>query len=79
MTGQVTRTVMDDAPYGYKLFINDGSGEVQIFCHASAGFDLASLQPFLSGQRVQATGLSLQYETTYEVGPREPSELVKTN
>ncbi len=79
VTGQVTRTVMDDAPYGYKLFINDGSGEVQIFCHASAGFDLASLQPFLSGQRVQATGLSLQYETTYEVGPREASELVKTN
>ena len=52
---------------------------MQIFCHASAGFDLASLQPFLAGQRLQVTGLSLQYETTYEVGPREMGELIKTN
>lgn len=79
VTGQVTRTVTDDSPYGYKLFIDDGSGEVQIFCHASAGFDLASLQPVLAGQRLQVTGLSLQYETTYEVGPREMGELIKTN
>ena len=77
VTGQVTRAVVDDAPYGYKLFINDGSGEIQIFCHASAGFSLTSLQSFVPGQRVQATGLSMQYETTYEVSPREPAELTR--
>lgn len=77
VTGQVTRAVVDDAPYGYKLFINDGSGEIQIFCHASAGFNLTTLQSFVQGQRVQATGLSMQYETTYEVSPREPGELTR--
>lgn len=79
VTGQVTRTVIDDSPYGYKLFVSDGSGEVQIFCHASAGFDLAGLQSFGAGQRLQVTGLSLRYESTFEVGPREAAEIIKTN
>lgn len=77
VSGQVTRAAIDDAPYGYKLFINDGSGEIQIFCHASAGFTRASVQPFMPGQRVQATGLSMQYETTYEVSPRESGGLTR--
>ncbi|WP_375764757.1 DNA-binding protein [Archangium gephyra] len=75
VTGNVTQTFQDDSPYGYKLYVNDGSGEVQIFVHVSAGLDKASLQALTAGQRITVVGLAAQYETTYEVAPRQPSDL----
>jgi len=76
VTGNITQTFQDDSPYGYKLYINDGSGEVQVFVHVSAGFDAAALRVLTSGQRLTVTGLAAQYESTYEVAPRQPSDLV---
>jgi DNA/RNA endonuclease YhcR with UshA esterase domain len=76
VTGNLTQTFQDDSPYGYKLFINDGSGEVQVFVHASAGFDPQALRALTLGQRLTVTGLAAQYESTYEVAPRQPSDLV---
>jgi uncharacterized protein YdeI (BOF family) len=75
VSGNVTRTFQDDSPYGYKLYINDGSGEVQVFVHVSAGFDKAALQALAANQRITVVGLAAQYETTYEVAPRQPSDL----
>jgi DNA/RNA endonuclease YhcR with UshA esterase domain len=75
VSGNVTQTFQDDSPYGYKLYINDGSGEIQVFVHASAGFDKASLQSLAMGKRITVVGLGAQYETTYEVAPRQPSDL----
>ena len=75
-SGNVTRTFADDSPYGYKLYFNDGSGEVQIFVHVSAGFETAQLRAITAGQRLQVTGFSTQYKTTYELAPRQPSDLV---
>ncbi|WP_224362929.1 DNA-binding protein [Hyalangium versicolor] len=75
VSGNVTQTFQDDSPYGYKLYINDGSGEVQIFVHVSAGLDKATLQALTVGQRIAVVGLAAQYETTYEVAPRQPSDL----
>jgi uncharacterized protein YdeI (BOF family) len=75
VSGNVTKTFQDDSPYGYKLYINDGSGEVQVFVHVSAGFDKASLQALTANQRITVVGLAAQYETTYEVAPRQPSDL----
>jgi uncharacterized protein YdeI (BOF family) len=75
VTGNVSQTFQDDAPYGYKLYINDGSGEVQVFVHVSAGFDKSALQALPLGQRITVVGLAAQYETTYEVAPRQPSDL----
>lgn len=72
--GNVTR-VIDDQPYGYKVFIDDGSGEVQVFVNIIDGqpvVDLASLQV---GQTVQVTGLSSRYEDTIEVMPRGPEDV----
>lgn len=76
VTGSVTETFVDDAPYGYKLWIDDGSGEIQIFAHISAGFDAASLMAISAGQTLTVTGLAFQYEDTYEVAPRSPDDLV---
>jgi DNA/RNA endonuclease YhcR with UshA esterase domain len=75
-SGNVTQTFSDDSPYGYKLFFNDGSGEVQIFIQVSTGFDPAALRAIQLGQHLEVTGHSTQYETLYEVAPRQPSDLV---
>ncbi|AKJ03802.1 hypothetical protein ATI61_11651 [Archangium gephyra] len=75
VTGNVTQTFQDDSPYGYKLYLDDGSGEVQVFVHVSAGLDKAALQALTAGQRITVVGLAAQYETTYEVAPRQPSDL----
>ncbi|NBD09404.1 MULTISPECIES: DNA-binding protein [Corallococcus] len=76
VSGAITQAFQDDSPYGYKLYINDGSGEVQVFVHVSAGFDAAALKALAVGQRIQVVGLAAQYETTYEVAPRMPGDLV---
>jgi DNA/RNA endonuclease YhcR with UshA esterase domain len=75
VSGNVSQAFQDDSPYGYKLYINVGSGEVQVFVHVSAGFDKARLQALTVGQRITVVGLVAQYETTYEVAPRQPSDL----
>jgi DNA/RNA endonuclease YhcR with UshA esterase domain len=75
VSGNVSQTFQDDSPYGYKLYVNDGSGEVQVFVHVSAGFDKATLQALSSGQPITVVGFAAQYETTYEVAPRQPSDL----
>lgn len=77
VAGNVTQTFQDDSPYGYKLYINDGSGEVQVFVHVSAGLDKAMLEALAAGQRITVVGFAAQYETTYEVAPRQPSDLTK--
>ena len=75
VSGSITQTFKDDSPYGYKLYVNDGSGEVQVFVHVSAGLDKAMLQALTAAQRITVTGLAAQYDTTYEVAPRQPSDL----
>jgi DNA/RNA endonuclease YhcR with UshA esterase domain len=75
VSGKVSQIFQDDAPYGYKLYINDGTGEIQIFAHISAGFDKAALQALSAGQQLTVVGFTSQYNTTYEVAPRQPSDL----
>jgi uncharacterized protein YdeI (BOF family) len=76
VTAAVTKTFVDDAPYGYKLWVDDGSGEIQLFFHVSAGFDATALMALTAGQTLAVTGLAFQYENTYEVAPRSSADLV---
>lgn len=69
--GTITRMVVD-LPYGYQVFINDGSGETQVFVCASTGIDVSS---WAVGQHLQATGFSGQFAAQYEVLPRGPSDV----
>jgi uncharacterized protein YdeI (BOF family) len=70
--GTITRPVVSDLPYGSRLFINDGTGEIQVYISASTRINLRRLQP---GRRVEATGFSGQYKDHYEVNPRLPSDI----
>jgi DNA/RNA endonuclease YhcR with UshA esterase domain len=73
--GAVTQTFQDDSPYGYKLAVDDGSGEVQIFVHIQPDTDAAPLQQLIVGDALRVVGLAAQYETTYEVAPRTAADL----
>lgn len=60
-------SVDSDLPYGHKIYVDDGSGRVQVFVNASTDIDV---RRFTVGHPVRVTGFSSQYDTTYEVEPR---------
>ena len=70
--GTITRAVVNDPPYGFRVFLNDGSGEVQVYVSASTGIDQRGLQP---GARAEVTGFGGQYKDHYEVNPRFSSDI----
>jgi DNA/RNA endonuclease YhcR with UshA esterase domain len=72
VVGTITQPVESDLPFGYRLFIDDGSGAVQVFVYASTGIDLSSLAV---AQRVRVVGFSSQFDTHYEINPRIPSDI----
>ena len=73
--GTITQQgVVDDLPYGYKVFLNDGSGVVQVFLSESTNIDPRAphLKP---GGQLRVTGFGSQYNATYEVEPRNRRDL----
>jgi uncharacterized protein YdeI (BOF family) len=72
VAGRITKPIQDDAPYGFRFFVDDGAGEVQIFVSASTKISRAGLRP---GRRVAVTGFSGQYKEHYEVEPRFASDI----
>jgi DNA/RNA endonuclease YhcR with UshA esterase domain len=72
VAGVVTKPIKPDAPYGFRFFVDDGTGEVQIFVSASTNVPTAGLRP---GRRVRVTGFSGQYKDHYEVEPRFASDI----
>jgi DNA/RNA endonuclease YhcR with UshA esterase domain len=72
--GTAVDSVTNDAPYGHKLRVDDGSGTVQVFFPASAGdFDFRAIR---RGTRVTITGFSGQYDQTLEILPRSRADVV---
>jgi hypothetical protein len=63
----ITRAPAQDAEYGWKLFVDDGSGELTVFVNTQTGIDLTGLAV---GRAVRVTGFSSQYDTHYEIDPR---------
>ncbi|ONI83028.1 hypothetical protein ALI144C_18475 [Actinosynnema sp. ALI-1.44] len=72
VAGRISQAPISDLPYGYKFWIDDGSGEVQIFVNTQTGIDVG---PLKLGQVVLVTGLSGQFDTHYEVLPRSPRDI----
>jgi hypothetical protein len=67
ITGTITQPIVNDLPFGFIVFINDGSGEVHSFVAASTGIDVSGLSP---GQTIEVTGFSGQFASDFEVDPR---------
>ena len=68
----ITQAPMSDLPYGFKFFVDDGSGELTIFVNTQTGIDLTGLAP---GQAVSVIGFSSQFDTHYEIDPRFPTDI----
>lgn len=77
VSGKLTQVVVDDAPYGAKVFIDDGSGETQVFVHLAASKPVIDTTSLAVGQAITVVGLGAQYEATYEVCPRKADDLTK--
>lgn len=77
ITGTITQPIINDLPFGFIVFINDGSGEVHAFVCASTGIDVSGLSP---GQTVEITGFSGEFAGSFEVDPRTQDDIrVVTN
>jgi hypothetical protein len=70
--GKVTQAPTSDLPYGYKFWISDGSGEIQIFVNVQTGIDV---NRYRLGQWLVVTGFSGQFDTSYEILPRSPHDI----
>ena len=73
VAGRITQAPASDLPFGFKFFVNDGSGELQIFVNTQTNIDLAGL---LAGQLVSVTGFSSQFDTHYEIDPRFQADIL---
>lgn len=71
VVGRIT-SLEDDEPFGQKVFVNDGSGQIRIFINNGANIDVSHLHV---GEPVAVTGFSGQFED-YEIDPRFPSDLL---
>jgi uncharacterized protein YdeI (BOF family) len=72
ITGTITQPIVNDLPFGFIIFINDGSGEVHSFVCASTGIDVSGLS---QGQTVEITGFSGQFASDFEVDPRTQDDI----
>mgnify|MGYP000497005887 CR=1 FL=1 len=75
LTGSITQPVVDDSPYGMKVFMDDGSAETQVFVHLVGGMPVIDTSKLMMGQMITVVGVGAQYETTYEVTPRKADDL----
>ncbi len=72
--GTVVDTVFDDAPFGWRFHLDDGSGELTIFIYAGTGIDTSGIEP---GDDLEITGFSGQFIDHYELNPRSQSDIVE--
>ncbi len=73
--GRIIET-MDDGRYGYKLFIDDGSGPYQVFINASTELteNAASWKP---GDVIKVIGFAGRYNDAHEIMPRILTDIQK--
>ena len=72
ITGTITQPIVNDLPFGFIIFVDDGSGEVHSFVSASTGIDVSGLS---QGQTIEITGFSGQFADHFEVDPRTQDDI----
>jgi hypothetical protein len=75
VTGVLSRPIVNDLPFGYQVFVNDGSGETQIFIPASTGINPFQIPFLVKGEAITAVGYSGQFLSQYEVLPRNRGDI----
>ena len=70
--GKVTGDIVDDRPWGYKMYVDDGSGPLLVFIAASTGIDVTR---YRAGQDLRVTGFSGRFGAHTELLPRSQSDI----
>jgi DNA/RNA endonuclease YhcR with UshA esterase domain len=65
--GTVVTEPENDAPWGWKVMVDDGTGAVMVFIDSETDVRAEDFRP---GAEVEVTGLASQYDDHYEVIPR---------
>ena len=77
--GVITRGPTKDLDFGFSVFIDDGSGETQIFIPATTGVDPFNIPWVVVGNSIRVTGFSAQFLGQYEVLPRFRGDIHKAH
>ena len=72
IAGTVTKPVDPDAPYGYRVTIDDGSGLLIAYVSTSSG---VSQDDFVTGKRIQMVGIAGKFRQRPQIYPRSPSDV----
>ena len=75
ITARLSRPIVDDLPFGYQVFVDDGSGETQVFVAASTGINPFNIPFLVAGDELVAVGYSGQFLGQYEVLPRRRGDI----
>ena len=70
--GRVVTEPENDAPWGWKVMVDDGSGAVMVFVDAETDVRADRFRP---GQLVEVTGFAGQYDDHYEIVPRTQADV----
>jgi len=71
--GKIIGNIIDDRPWGWKIYLDDGSGKLLVFVAPSTRIDVNRFRP---GQTLNVIGLSGHYEQHIELLPRTPTDIV---
>jgi DNA/RNA endonuclease YhcR with UshA esterase domain len=74
--GQISQPLKADAPYGDRLWIQDETGEIQIYMAKTTGIAPKELGYLTVGQWIEVTGFSSQFDKNDEVMPRSRADIV---
>ena len=72
IVGKVTKPVDEVAPYGFRVSVDDGTGE--IIAYVSTSTTISSAQ-FTTGQRVELIGIAGKFNEHYQIYPRSPADV----
>ena len=73
--GKVTREFENDPPWGWKIYLDDGSGPLLVFVSTKTKIDVSGLR---AGQPLRVVGFSGRYEQHTELLPRMPDDVAAT-
>lgn len=71
--GKIVADVEDDQPYGWKIYLDDGSGRLLVFVTTATRIDVKGLR---AGHLLRVTGFSGRYEQHTEILPRGAEDVV---
>jgi len=77
--GLVTVGPVDDLPFGWKFYLDDGSGEITIFIASTVNLNPFDVPWLMPGQKVRLTGFSSEFDDHFEINPRRQGDLIPMN